>query len=152
MLSIWYKIFVIFGYLKKLTLPSIVGVNTQVNTSMLLGVISQWWVRQKYPRAFTKCEFEVFFTIQRSIKFSAFPRVSCRQLHCRWWYVTISFVWHISSLIVASISAALDGGTQVISFILNLAIFGAAGPAVPFPNWWGNDLKYSADRCMAPAS
>ncbi|KAJ4478642.1 OPT oligopeptide transporter protein-domain-containing protein [Lentinula edodes] len=85
-----------------------VGVNTQVNTSMLLGVISQWWVRQKYPRAFTKYNYIV--------------------------------------------AGALDGGTQVISFILNLAIFGAAGPAVPFPNWWGNDLKYSADRCMAPAS
>lgn len=28
------------------------------------------------------------------------------------------------------VAGALDGGTQVISFILNLAVFGAAGPAV----------------------
>ncbi|KAE9382517.1 hypothetical protein BT96DRAFT_1027617 [Gymnopus androsaceus JB14] len=49
------------------------------------------------------------------------------------------------------IAGALDGGTQVISFILNLALFDAAGPAVPFPQWWGNDGNYSADRCLAPA-
>ncbi|KAE9401758.1 OPT superfamily oligopeptide transporter [Gymnopus androsaceus JB14] len=81
-----------------------VGVNTQVNTSMTLGIISQYWIRNRYPRAFTKYNYIV--------------------------------------------AGALDGGTQVISFILNLALFGAAGPAVP---WWGNDGKYSADRCLAPA-
>jgi hypothetical protein len=44
----------------------------------------------------------------------------------------------------------MDGGTQVISFILNFAVFGAAGTAHAFPDWWGNDSKYSADRCMMP--
>ncbi|KAF5391029.1 hypothetical protein D9757_003990 [Collybiopsis confluens] len=83
-----------------------VGVNTQVNTSMVLGIISQWWVRIKYPRAFTKYNYIV--------------------------------------------AGALDGGVQVISFILNLAIFGAAGKQVNFPQWWGNDFKYSADRCKLP--
>ncbi|KAE9386719.1 OPT superfamily oligopeptide transporter [Gymnopus androsaceus JB14] len=83
-----------------------VGVNTQVNTFMTLGVISQYWVRNRYPRAFTKYNY--------------------------------------------IIAGALDGGTQVISFILNLALFGAAGPAVPV-SWWGNDGNYSADRCLAPA-
>ena len=32
-------------------------------------------------------------------------------------------------------SAALDGGSQVILFILSFAVFGASGNAVPFPNW-----------------
>lgn len=39
------------------------------------------------------------------------------------------------------VAGALDGGTQVISFILNLAVFGAVGDAHAFPEWWGNDLS-----------
>ena len=84
-----------------------VGVNTQINTSMALGILSQWWVRTRYPRWFTKYNYIV--------------------------------------------AAALDGGTQIIVFILNFALFGAAGNAVAFPSWWGNDLSLSADRCLAPA-
>ena len=48
------------------------------------------------------------------------------------------------------VAGALDGGTQVISFILNLAVFGAVGEAHNFPEWWGNSLKYSSDRCLLP--
>ena len=86
------------------------------------------------------------------------------------------------------VAAGLDGGTQVISFILNFvrafyhpvfvplfmlfvqAVFGAAGTAHPFPEWWGNgklstvigeslqpltimpcpDLNLSTDRCILP--
>ncbi|PCH35361.1 OPT oligopeptide transporter [Wolfiporia cocos MD-104 SS10] len=84
-----------------------VGVNSQVNTSMALGILSQWWVRTRYPRWFTKYNY--------------------------------------------IIAAAMDGGTQVVIFILNFAIFGAAGQAHAFPSWWGNDLNLSADRCLAPA-
>ncbi|KAH7872644.1 OPT oligopeptide transporter [Lentinula edodes] len=84
-----------------------VGINTSVNTSSLLGIMSQWWMRTKHPRWFTKYNY--------------------------------------------IISGALDGGTQVISFILNLAVFGAAGTEVDFPQWWGNDFNLSADRCAAPA-
>ncbi|TRM66262.1 OPT oligopeptide transporter protein-domain-containing protein [Schizophyllum amplum] len=83
-----------------------VGVNTQVNTTMVLGIFSQWFVRRRFPRWFTKYNYIV--------------------------------------------AGALDGGTQVISFILNLAVFGAVGSEHAFPEWWGNDLKYAADRCLAP--
>ncbi|KAJ9117463.1 hypothetical protein QFC22_004313 [Naganishia vaughanmartiniae] len=31
-----------------------VGVNTSVNPAMVIGVFSQWFVRKRYPRAFTK--------------------------------------------------------------------------------------------------
>ena len=48
------------------------------------------------------------------------------------------------------VAAALDGGTQVISFILNFAVFGASGTPHSFPDWWGNDLNLSADRCALP--
>ncbi|KAI0918825.1 hypothetical protein AcW1_009464 [Taiwanofungus camphoratus] len=50
------------------------------------------------------------------------------------------------------IAAGMDGGTQVVLFILNFAIFGAAGNAHAFPQWWGNDFNLSADRCAPPPS
>ncbi len=37
-------------------------------------------------------------------------------------------------------AAALDGGTQVISFMLNFAVFGASGSTHNFPQWWGNGM------------
>ncbi|KAI0333608.1 OPT oligopeptide transporter [Cubamyces sp. BRFM 1775] len=83
-----------------------VGINTSVNPSMVIGLFSQWWVRTRYPRWFTKYNYIM--------------------------------------------AAALDGGTQVISFILNFAVFGASGTAHSFPDWWGNDLSLSADRCALP--
>ncbi|CDO73896.1 hypothetical protein BN946_scf185016.g53 [Trametes cinnabarina] len=46
-------------------------------------------------------------------------------------------------------SAALDGGSQVILFILSFAVFGASGNAVDFPNWWGNPANLSVDRCAS---
>ncbi|EPQ52747.1 OPT oligopeptide transporter [Gloeophyllum trabeum ATCC 11539] len=49
-------------------------------------------------------------------------------------------------------SAALDGGSQIIFFILNFAVFGASGSGVDFPSWWGNPSAssgLSVDRCKA---
>jgi hypothetical protein len=51
------------------------------------------------------------------------------------------------------LSAAMDGGTQVIVFIMTFAVFGGSGKSVPFPLWWANnagDDTYSAnfDYCM----
>ncbi|KAF2152269.1 OPT superfamily oligopeptide transporter [Myriangium duriaei CBS 260.36] len=37
------------------------------------------------------------------------------------------------------VSAALDGGTQVLVFILSFAVFGGSGTARPFPTWAGNN-------------
>jgi len=45
------------------------------------------------------------------------------------------------------VSAALDGGTQVILFILTFAVNGGSGTARPFPSWWGNHVD-NVDRCM----
>jgi hypothetical protein len=43
----------------------------------------------------------------------------------------------------------LDGGTQVIVFILTFAVFGASGDAIPFPQWWGNRVEDgNLDYCM----
>lgn len=45
------------------------------------------------------------------------------------------------------VSGALDGGTQVMVFVLSFAVAGASGVSRPFPGWWGND-RGNVDRCM----
>ncbi len=95
---------------------------------MVMGIVSQYWFRRRYPKAFAKYNY--------------------------------------------LFAGAMDGGTQVISFILNFAVFGAAGNPVNFPIWvslapcpqreadltslflvaqWGNPdpQLLSTDRCLA---
>lgn len=45
------------------------------------------------------------------------------------------------------IGAALDGGSQIVIFILSFAVFGASGQNHPFPTWWGNPTG-NPDHCM----
>ncbi|KAB5559610.1 OPT oligopeptide transporter [Coniochaeta sp. 2T2.1] len=37
------------------------------------------------------------------------------------------------------IAGAFDGASLLALFILSFAVFGAGGPSVPFPKWWGNN-------------
>ncbi|KAG1725474.1 OPT oligopeptide transporter protein-domain-containing protein [Suillus paluster] len=46
------------------------------------------------------------------------------------------------------VGAALDGGTQVMVFILSFAVQGAAGTAHLFPAWWGANQGGNYDRCL----
>ena len=47
------------------------------------------------------------------------------------------------------VSAALDGGTQVMVFIFTFAVFGGSGKSVPFPTWAGNPGgNHNIDYCM----
>lgn len=46
------------------------------------------------------------------------------------------------------IGAALDGGSQVVVFILSFAVFGASGKPHPFPDWWGAPATGNADHCL----
>lgn len=45
------------------------------------------------------------------------------------------------------VGAALDGGAQVMVFILTFAVFGAAGNSHLFPEWWGANHSGNYDRC-----
>ncbi|KAJ1023205.1 hypothetical protein NDA16_003358 [Ustilago loliicola] len=47
------------------------------------------------------------------------------------------------------VSAALDGGTQVLVFVLTFAVFGGSGKARPFPTWAGNPdtAVHNLDYC-----
>lgn len=48
------------------------------------------------------------------------------------------------------VSAALDGGTQTIVFVLTFAVFGGSGKARPFPTWAGNPSAdtHNLDYCQ----
>ncbi|THH26497.1 hypothetical protein EUX98_g7691 [Antrodiella citrinella] len=65
----------------------------------------------------------------------------------QWWARTRRPRWFKSNNYL--LSAALDGGSQVILFILSFAVFGASNKAVAFPNWWGNSGTLSVDRCKS---
>lgn len=79
------------------------GVNSIVLSTVIVGVVSQVWVRQYYPNWFRKYNY--------------------------------------------ILGGALDGGAQVIIFVLSFAVYGASGASHPFPSWWGNPDGY-VDHCM----
>jgi hypothetical protein len=46
------------------------------------------------------------------------------------------------------LSAGMDGGTQVINFLLTFTVFGAGGKMIPFPSYWANNQEGNLDYCM----
>ncbi|KAH6603132.1 opt oligopeptide transporter [Trichoderma cornu-damae] len=48
------------------------------------------------------------------------------------------------------ITGAFDGASLTVLFILSFAVFGAGGPSVPFPSWWGNHIDGYYDFCPVP--
>ncbi|KAJ7067142.1 OPT oligopeptide transporter protein-domain-containing protein [Mycena amicta] len=85
-----------------------VGINSSVTTYFAIAYISQWWLRTRYPRWFTKYNYVL--------------------------------------------AAALDGGTQVMVFILSFAVQGASGASHLFPQWWGANKNGNYDRCAVVPS
>ncbi|CZR57811.1 related to peptide transporter [Phialocephala subalpina] len=45
------------------------------------------------------------------------------------------------------VTGAWDGASLTVLFILSFAVFGAGGPSVPFPSWWGNNVNGNYDFC-----
>ncbi|KAH7314361.1 OPT oligopeptide transporter [Rhexocercosporidium sp. MPI-PUGE-AT-0058] len=45
------------------------------------------------------------------------------------------------------VTGAWDGASLTVLFILSFAVFGAGGPAVSFPKWWGNNVDGNYDFC-----
>ncbi|KAJ7771898.1 OPT superfamily oligopeptide transporter [Mycena olivaceomarginata] len=54
-------------------------------------------------------------------------------VYSQWWLRTRRPKWFAKYNYI--LSAALDGGSQVILFILSFAVFGASGKAIMFPSW-----------------
>lgn len=80
-----------------------VGINSSVSTYFVIALVSQWYLRTRYPKWFAKYNYIV--------------------------------------------GAALDGGMQVMVFILSFAVQGAAGTSHLFPQWWGANQGGNYDRC-----
>jgi len=80
-----------------------VGVNSTITSSIIVGIVSQLWLRKYHPG----------------------------------WYKKYNYI----------LGGALDGGAQVMIFILSFAVFGASGTEKPFPNWAGNPAQGNADYC-----
>jgi OPT family oligopeptide transporter len=45
------------------------------------------------------------------------------------------------------LGGAMDGGAQVMIFLLSFAVFGASGKERPFPSWAGNPARGRVDYC-----
>ncbi|KAG2157265.1 OPT oligopeptide transporter protein-domain-containing protein [Suillus clintonianus] len=65
----------------------------------------------------------------------------------QWWLRTRYPRWFVKYNYL--VGAALDGGTQVMVFILSFAVQGAAGTAHLFPEWWGANQGGNYDRCLS---
>ncbi|KAI9508126.1 OPT oligopeptide transporter protein-domain-containing protein [Russula earlei] len=80
-----------------------VGVNSIITSSIIVGLVSQFWLRQYHPG----------------------------------WYRKYNYI----------LGGALDGGAQVMIFILTFAVFGASGVSRPFPHWVGSPAHGNVDYC-----
>ncbi|KAF8150696.1 OPT oligopeptide transporter protein-domain-containing protein [Crassisporium funariophilum] len=63
----------------------------------------------------------------------------------QWWLRTRYPHWFAKYNYI--LAAALDGGTQVMVFILSFAVQGASGDSHLFPQWWGANQNGNYDRC-----
>jgi len=79
------------------------GVNSTITSTILVGVVSQLWLRRHHPG----------------------------------WYRKYNYL----------LGGALDGGAQVMIFILSFAVYGASGKSNPFPYWAGNPVQGNVDYC-----
>ncbi|KAH9002452.1 oligopeptide transporter [Lactarius hatsudake] len=79
------------------------GVNSIASSIIIVGVVSQLWLRRYHPG----------------------------------WYRKYNYI----------LGGALDGGAQVMIFILSFAVFGASGVSRPFPAWAGNPAQGNVDYC-----
>ncbi|KAG2138199.1 OPT oligopeptide transporter protein-domain-containing protein [Suillus cothurnatus] len=64
----------------------------------------------------------------------------------QWWLRTRHPRWFAKYNYI--VGAALDGGTQVMVFILSFAVQGAGGTSHPFPTWWGAEKGGNYDHCL----
>jgi OPT family oligopeptide transporter len=64
----------------------------------------------------------------------------------QWWLRTRYPKWFAKYNYI--VAAALDGGTQVMVFVLSFAVQGAAGTSHLVPQWWGANQNGNYDRCL----
>ncbi len=108
-----------------------VGINSSILSYFLVAWLSQWFLRTRYPKWFVKYNYILGAgTFQSTLIYSP---------------AAYQLSFSLSS-------SALDGGTQVMVFILSFAVFGAAtGNSHLFPQWWGANQNGNYDHCLVIA-
>jgi hypothetical protein len=115
----------------------------------LLFPIPTWYLHKKFPRfgwdhVFTPIlvaelgylSVGINSSVFTTFLLAVFSQYYLRKYHSRW-FRKYNFL----------MSAALDGGTQVMVFVWSFAVGGASGTATPFPTWALNP-KGNPDYCM----
>ncbi|KAG6376474.1 OPT oligopeptide transporter protein-domain-containing protein [Boletus reticuloceps] len=124
-----------------------------VPLSYLVGLVAPvpfWLVHRYWPRFRTDyvyipivCAFIGWLCVGiNSSSLSLFAVAFLSQ----WWIRTRYPRWFQKYNYI--VAAALDGGMQVMVFILSFAVQGAAGTAHLFPAWWGANQGGNYDRCL----
>ncbi|KAF8124327.1 OPT oligopeptide transporter protein-domain-containing protein [Boletus edulis] len=124
-----------------------------VTLSYLIGLavplpfwlVHRYWPKLRADYLYTPiiCSFIGWLSV--GINSSVFSAFAIAFL-CQWWIRTRYPRWFQKYNYI--VAAALDGGTQVMVFILSFAVQGAAGTAHLFPSWWGANQGGNYDRCM----
>ncbi|KAF8447559.1 OPT oligopeptide transporter protein-domain-containing protein [Boletus edulis BED1] len=121
--------------------------------SYLIGLVAPvpfWLVHRYWPRLRTDyiytpivCTFIGWLCVGiNSSSLSLFAVAFLSQ----WWIRTRYPRWFQKYNYI--VAAALDGGMQVMVFILSFAVLGAAGTAHVFPTWWGANQGGNFDHCL----
>jgi len=128
-----------------------------VTISYLVGFIVPvpFWLLYRY----TKLEVFRYFNLSIILWYMGWLFVGVNSSIFTYFALGIGAQWYLRKYHPAMfnqynylISAALDGGTQVIVFILSFAVFGGSGTEHAFPTWAGNNggiaNNKNIDYCM----
>ncbi|KIP08832.1 hypothetical protein PHLGIDRAFT_23337 [Phlebiopsis gigantea 11061_1 CR5-6] len=106
-----------------------------VPMGLLIGIgptLIQWFIGRYSANLSAGTNSPVFMSILVGIA----SQVWLRRYHPGW-YKKYNYI----------LGGALDGGAQVMIFVLSFAVFGASGASRPFPTWAGNPAQGNVDYC-----
>ncbi|KAH8825162.1 oligopeptide transporter [Flagelloscypha sp. PMI_526] len=126
-----------------------------IPASLAIGVVPttiQWFIAKRYPKigpfqtdnimlpiiymfmAWMATGLSSYITT--SIIVGILSQVWLRRYHTQW-FKTFNYI----------LAGGLDGGAQVMIFVLSFAVYGASGKPRPFPGWAGNPQVGNVDYC-----
>ncbi|KAG2107577.1 OPT oligopeptide transporter protein-domain-containing protein [Suillus cothurnatus] len=108
-------------------------------------VIHKYWPKLRADYLYTPIIAYVIGTLSVGINSSLLSFFAISFLS-QWWLRTRHPRWFVKYNYI--VGAALDGGTQVMVFILSFAVQGAGGTSHLFPTWWGADQGGNYDHCL----
>ncbi|KAG2060361.1 OPT superfamily oligopeptide transporter [Suillus hirtellus] len=108
-------------------------------------IIHRYWPKLRMDYCYTPIICAYISCLSVGINSSAMSYYSIAFLS-QWWLRTRYPRWFKEYNYL--VGAALDGGTQVMIFMLSFAVQGAGGTSHLFPEWWGADQNGNYDHCL----